>query len=184
MLQITVSGGEYFDPKTNRFYTLKDQTLTLEHSLVSISKWESKFKKSFFSTFSKRDKSLKEIREYIRCMTLTQNVNPIVYKKLSAENYEQVFEYINDPMTATTFREDRKAPSRKVVTSEEIYYQMVVLGIPFECQKWHFNRLVTLIRVCQEKQKSPNKNRKFTPSMFKARNDLNEARLAALHSKG
>lgn len=150
MLQITVPiSPEIWDEKNEEFIEPKTASLQLEHSLVSISKWESKWHKPFLS---KEPKTVEETIDYIKCMTLTQNVKPEVYDHLSKENIEEINAYIDDPKTATTFSKDRKsARSREIITSELIYYWMIALNIPFECQKWHLNRLLTLIRVCEVK---------------------------------
>ena len=150
MLQITVPiSPEIWDEKNEEFIEPKTASLQLEHSLVSISKWESKWHKPFLS---KEPKTVEETVDYIKCMTLTQNVKSEVYDHLSKENIEEINAYIDDPKTATTFSKDRKsARSREIITSELIYYWMVALNIPFECQKWHLNRLLTLIRVCEVK---------------------------------
>lgn len=155
MLTITVPETESFDPLTETFFTTKEQVLTLEHSLISISKWESKWGKSFLSRTE--EKTSEESRDYVRCMTITQNVDPMVYYALTAENYQEIVDYMQAPMTATWFSDDNKRPSREIITAEIIYYYMVALQIPFECEKWHFNRLMTLIRVCSEKNKPPKK---------------------------
>lgn len=150
MLQITVPiSPEIWDEKNEEFIEPKTASLQLEHSLVSISKWESKWHKPFLS---KEPKTVEETIDYIKCMTLTQNVKSEVYDHLSKENVEEINAYIDDPKTATTFSKDRKsARSREIITSELIYYWMIALNIPFECQKWHLNRLLTLIRVCEVK---------------------------------
>ena len=150
MLQITVPiSPEIWDEKNEEFIEPKTASLQLEHSLVSISKWESKWHKPFLS---KEPKTVEETIDYIKCMTLTQNVKSEVYDHLSKENIEEINAYIDDPKTATTFSKDRKsARSREIITSELIYYWMIALSIPFECQKWHLNRLLTLIRVCEVK---------------------------------
>ena len=150
MLQITVPiSPEIWDEKNEEFIEPKTVSLQLEHSLVSISKWESKWHKPFLS---KEPKTVEETIDYIKCMTLTQNVKSEVYDHLSKENIEEINAYIDDPKTATTFSKDRKsARSREIITSELIYYWMIALNIPFECQKWHLNRLLTLIRVCEVK---------------------------------
>ena len=159
MLQIVVPGREYWIERTGEFVYTKEQTLCLEHSLVSISKWESKWHKPFIYTFG-NNPTVEEVRDYVKCMTLTQNVDPNVYLSLSSENLKDVFEYINNPMTATTFKEDKGKKSRELVTSELVYYWMTQANIPFECQKWHLNRLLTLIRVCNVKSQPPKKRTK------------------------
>lgn len=154
MLRITIPPIEVWDGENERFINFKGQTLQLEHSLVSLSKWESKWHKPFIS---KTDKTYEETVDYIRCMTLTQNVDPNAYGFLTEENIMQVNAYIDDPMTATTFYEETKKNSNKVVTAEVIYHWMIAFRIPFECQKWHLNKLLTLIRVCNIENQPPKK---------------------------
>ena len=180
MLQITIPAGELLDESTQEFIVTKEQTLQLEHSLVSLSKWESKWCKSFLS---RQDKTYEETIDYIKCMTLTQNVNPNVYLFLTKENIEQINNYIAAPMTATVFSKDRDGGiNREVITSELIYYWMIALSIPFECQKWHLNRLLTLIRVCNIKNTPP---KKMSRRQLMDRNRaLNAARRNQLNTKG
>lgn len=147
MLKITIPAMEMFDEKTNEFITRKEQTLTLEHSLVSLSKWESHWRKAFYK---KEDKTQEETIDYIKCMTITQNVDDDVYLGLTRANIDAVNKYIEDPMTATTVSESGGGRGRvggQIITSELVYYWMFSLGIPKECEKWHLNRLITLIRV-------------------------------------
>lgn len=180
MLQITVPGGEFFDEETNEFVVVKEQTLQMEHSLVSLSKWEAKWNKAFLG---KSEKSTEEMIDYFRCMTITKNVNPLVYLCLSQENIDQISQYIGAPMTATTIREiQHGSSSREIFTSELIYYWMIALNIPFECQKWHLNRLITLIRVCQIKTQPPKKMSRG--EVMRQNASLNAARRRKLHSRG
>lgn len=180
MLLITVPEREYYDPDKNEFIKVKTQTLQLEHSLVSISKWEAKWKKPFLSN---KPMNIEETIDYIRCMTITQNVNPLVYMGVNDANVLAVRDYIFDPMTATWFsKKDDKRPVRAVHTSEVIYWQMIALGIPFECQKWHLNRLLTLIRVCNEKNSPPKKMSK--KELLSRNRALNEARKKSMHTRG
>ena len=155
MLTITVPETESFDPVTETFFYTKEQKLTLEHSLLSIAKWESKWGKPFLDKRTK--KTVEESRDYIRCMTITQNVDPNVYFALTNDNYREITEYMENPMTATWFSKENRPPGRAVITAEVIYYYMVALQIPFSCEKWHFNRLMTLIKVCSDKNKTPKK---------------------------
>lgn len=180
MLTITIPSAEGFDENINEFFQTKEQTIVLEHSLVSISKWEAKWKKPFLS---KEAKTSEEIIDYIKCMTLTQNVDPNVYNFISSDIFAKIESYINEPMTATWFNEDPNAPkSREIITSELIYYWMIAFSIPFECQKWHLNRLLTLIRVCNIKN-TPSK--KMSKSQILNRNkNLNAARRKVLNTKG
>ena len=180
MLQLRFPDKEFWDEKNEKFVQVKGQTIQLEHSLVSISKWESKWKKPFLS---REGHTREETLDYVRCMTTTQNVNPILYELLTAEQIKQVNQYIDDPMTATTIsKQEGKGGSTRVITSEEIYYSMVAYQIPFECQRWHFNRLMMLIRVCDERNKPKKKMRKG--EIAKRNRSLNAARRARLGTKG
>lgn len=181
MLQITIPiSPEGWDEKKREFIEPKTVTLQLEHSLISISKWESKWHKPFIS---KKEKTLEETIDYIKCMTLTQNAKPEVYDHITNEIIEQINEYVGDPMTATTFsNRGNKGSNREILTNEVLYYDMITYGIPFECQKWHLNRLITLIRVCAEKN---NPGKKMSKSQVMSRNAaLNAARRKKLNSKG
>lgn len=149
MLQITIPEREFYSDIKNEFITIESRTIQLEHSLISISKWESKWKKPFFSM---ENKPLPEAVDYVRCMTLTQNVPLTAYAGVTQSILNEVNAYIDDPMSATTFGKIAGAASREVITSELIYYWMVAYGIPFECQKWHLNRLITLIKICDIRQ--------------------------------
>ena len=180
MLTITIPATEIFDERTNHFFSTKEQTLQLEHSLVSLSKWESKWCKPFLS---KDEKTLEETLDYIRCMTITQNVDPNVYNFMSRSNIEEINKYIESPMTATTFHDDKqKGRNGEIVTSELIYYWMISLNIPMECQKWHINRLLTLIRVCNVKNAPPKKMGKREVASRYA--SLNAARRNKLNTTG
>lgn len=180
MLQITIPAVEQWDERKQEFVTTKEQTLQLEHSLVSLSKWESKWCKAFLT---KQEKTFEETLDYIKCMTITQNVDPEVYNYLTNENIEEINNYIDATMTATYFSDDKTAkPSREQITAELIYYWMIALNIPFECQKWHLNRLLTLIKVCNIKNQPPKKrSRKEIMSRNAA---LNAARRKQLNTGG
>lgn len=179
MLNIIVPEMEVFNEVTGEFLTLKEQKLQLEHSLVSLSKWESKWCKPFLS---KNDKTIEETIDYIKCMTITQNVKDDVYSRLTNKNIEQINKYIDSPMTATTFSNNTSSKSNEVITSELIYYWMIALNIPMECQKWHLNRLLTLIRVCNIKNSPP---KKMSRREIMNRNSaLNAARRKRLNTKG
>lgn len=180
MLQILIPiADEQWDEKKQEFINAKEQTLCLEHSLVSLSKWESKWCKPFLSS----EKTDEEIMDYIKFMTLNKNVDPDVYYRLTAKNIDQIVEYINAPMTATTFsKNSNEKKSREIVTSELIYYWMIAFNIPFECQKWHINRLTTLIRVCEIKNSSPKKH--STREIMSRNAALNAARRKQLNTKG
>ena len=180
MLQIIVPDTELYDERTDEFIQVKGCTLQLEHSLISISKWESKWCKPFLG---QEDKTEEETLDYIRCMTVSPHVDPIVYRAISNVNLLKIREYINAPMTATWFNDrEGRAPSRKIITSEVVYYWMIAQNIPFECEKWHFNRLMTLIRVCNEKNKPPKKMGKKQGAAYQR--TLNAQRRAAGHTSG
>lgn len=186
MLLITVPDNEpceYFDDEKEEFIYIpakKEQTLRLEHSLISLSKWESKWNKPFYS---KEEKSIEETIDYIRCMTLNRNIKLDVYSRLTDDNLKAISEYIYAPMTATTFpNENAKSFDREIITSELIYYWMIAQNIPFKCEKWHLNRLITLIRVCGIKNTPP---KKMSRSEIMNRNaSLNAARREKLNTKG
>ena len=178
MLQIIIPKFEGWDNKKEIFIYGKEQKLQLEHSLVSISKWESKWHKPFLT---RNEKTEEETIDYIKCMTLTQNVGDDVYYHLTNDNMRSISEYIDNPMSAMVIR-DNKTGGRDIITSEIIYYWMIVNNIPFECQKWHLNRLLTLIRVCA-KNNQPKK--KMSRQEILSRNaELNAARRKALNTKG
>ena len=180
MLQITIPAREMWDERNNEFVYTNEQTLQLEHSLISLSKWESKWNKPFLS---KESKTYEEVLDYVKCMTLTQKVSPEIYANLTDENMRDIQRYIEAPMTATTSSEEKNMKgNREIVTSELIYYWMIALGIPLECDKWHLNRLLTLVRVCNIKNSPP---KKMGKNAIMSRNaSLNAARRKRLNSKG
>jgi len=179
MITITIPEVELFDDEKEEFTTIKKQSITLEHSLLSISKWESKWEKPFLSDMKK---TKEEVDDYIRCMTLTQNVDDSSYLNLTKENLDDIGAYIDAEMTATRIKNTKKGGVKERITSELIYYWMIQLNIPFECQKWHLNRLLTLINVCNNKN-SPQK--KMSKAEIIARNrELNEARRKKLNTNG
>lgn len=180
MLQITIPAREMWDEQNNEFVYTNEQTLQLEHSLISLSKWESKWNKPFLS---KESKTYEEVLDYVKCMTLTQKVSPEIYANLTDENMRDIQRYIEAPMTATTFSEEKNTKgNREIVTSELIYYWMIALGIPLECEKWHLNRLLTLVRVCNIKNSPPKKMGKN--AIMSQNASLNAARRKRLNSKG
>src|SRR5690242_5372433 len=166
-----------------KFVTTSAYKLELEHSLVSLSKWEQKFKKPFLSS---EDKTAEETLWYIReAMTLTPDVPPEIFNQLSNANIEQINEYINDKATATWFREDPNRPrNREIITAEIIYYWMLSLNISKEHEDWHLNRLITLIRTVSEKNQPPKKTARTSQAeLARQRSELNRQRLAAAQAK-
>lgn len=180
MLTITVLGEEFFDESKEEFVTIGDCNLELEHSLASLSKWESIFEKPFLSADEKTEE---EIFEYIKCMCLTPNIPPAVFLRLSEENLKEINEYMNSKQTATWFDDNPNAPkSREIITAEVIYYWMIGFEIPFECQYWHLNKLFTQIKVCNAKTAKPKKMSHAEAA--RRRRELNEQRKAQLGTTG
>lgn len=178
MLEITIPANEFYLTQLEQFIATPTRTIKLEHSLVSISKWESKWKKPFLGDSRKTHD---EYVDYIKCMTITQNVDPIIYNALTAENMQKVSDYMLDAMTATTIKEDTNKRSHEIITAEIIYYWMISLNIPIECQKWHINRLMMLIRVINAKQNPKKINKR---EAYNRRAQLNAERRQKLNSKG
>ena len=179
MLKITIPAIELYDEVTNTFVYSKEQNLQLEHSLVSISKWESKWCVPFLT---KKEKTVEETIDYIKCMTTNQNVDEQAYKLLTNDDIRKVRQYIEAPMTATVFGKGKGAPNREIITSELIYYWMTALHIPFECQKWHLNRLLTLINIANLKNTPPQKMSK--QEIMRRNADLNAQRKRSMNTKG
>ena len=180
MLPIHIPATEQWDETKQEFVSTKAITLQLEHSLVSLQKWESKWHKAFLS---KKEKTAEETIDYIKCMTITQNVSDDVYSCLTQENINEINAYIENPMTATYFSDqDNNKSNRETITAELIYYWMIALQIPIECKKWHLNQLLTLIRVCNIKNQPP---KKMSRREIMSRNAaLNAARRKQMNSKG
>lgn len=188
MLEITIPAKEWYNERTNEFVNVKSQKLRLEHSLLSISKWESKWKKPFLDQEKKL--SHEEIIDYFKFMTLTQNVDPNVYYAMSRDNFNTIMDYMKDKMTATWFGDEKndkkgppkRRPKKQIITSELIYCWMSLYGIPFECEKWHINRLLTLLRVCGEETRE--KKPMSKQDIMRQNAALNAARRKKLHTKG
>lgn len=179
-LTIVVPGRDFYDPETNRFISVKEQKLVLEHSLLSIAKWESKWHKAYLSKTKKTDE---ENIDYIRCMCLTEPPDPNVFYALTVQNVKDIADYISNPMTATTFKNQNQRPSREIITNELIYFWMTNFNIPFDpCQKWHLNRLMTLIEVASIKSQPGKKMSKR--DILSQNAALNAARRAKYGTKG
>lgn len=171
--------SDLFNETTGEFINTKETILVLEHSLVAISKWESKHHKPWIG-YQHTDE---EVIDYIKDMTITQNVDPNVYRVLPASVIKEIAEYISDPMTASKVTDNVKngKPNTEDITSELIYYWMIANDIPDRFEKWHLNRLITLIRICGAK----NNPKKMSKSEILAQNRaLNKARRAKTHSRG
>lgn len=177
MLHITVVLEESINEETNEFIVDRSFELQLEHSLVSLSKWESHFEKPFLS---KNDKTPEEMLWYVSAMILTPNVPPEVFAKVH-NNFDEITAYVESKQTALHFP-DKKAANNQSITAEQIYYWMIAYQVPFECQNWHLNRLLALIRVCNEKN-TPSKP--MSKAELAQRNrELNERRKAELNTRG
>jgi hypothetical protein len=180
MLKLIVLGDEYYNEETETFSTVGDVTLELEHSLVSVSKWESKFERAFLSS---KSKTPEEIFEYIKAMIVTPDVESDIIYRFDKENLDKINAYLDSKQSATTFGAMPERRGRgEVITSELIYYWMIAFTIPFECQYWHLNRLFALIRICNLKN-APQK--KMSRHEIATRNRaLNEQRRAELNTTG
>lgn len=196
MLRITIKSEEHYDEDKNLFFKFpaKDTQLTLEHSLLSISKWEEKWHRPFLNDEQLTDE---QTLDYIRCMCInpsSDNIDMMLLLNLSQENIKMINDYIANEMTATFFNEpNKKKGSKRIITNELIYYWMTAYQIPFSCEKWHINKLLTLIRVCNAeteaanehmKSSSTNKRPRMSKNQIASRDALNAKRKAALHSRG
>lgn len=182
MLELTIPAKEWLNERDNTFVGHGETKLLLEHSLLSLSKWEAKWKKPYLNPKSK-DRRPEEFIDYVRCMTINKGVSDLVYFNLGPKMIRRITDYISDPMTATTFNRPRGRTSKEErVTSELIYYWMITYGIPVEFEKWHLNRLLTLIDVCAIKS---NPDKKMSKNeIYKQNTALNKVRRAQRHSKG
>lgn len=184
MKVVTIPKNELFDSEKNEFIEkIEETTLQLEHSLISLKKWEQKWHKPFLN---KEEKTIEELLDYIRCMTLNRNVDPEVYKHIPPNVFKEIIDYIEDPMTATWFSDNStigaQRSSREIVTTEIIYYWMITLNIPVEFQKWHLNQLLTLIKVVSIKNAPKKKMNAREAAQQRAA--LNASRRAKFNSKG
>lgn len=186
MLEIIIPGREWFNERTEEFISTEDTPLKLEHSLISLSKWEMKWNKPFLDY--RTEKSREESLDYIRCMTIGKEADPLTYSSIPATIMNHINAYMDAPMTATWFAKNSpggngRGMSREIITNEIIYYWMIRFRIPFECEKWHLNRLLTLIRVANVKETGPEK--KMSKREIMQRNAaLNAQRRAKLNTKG
>ena len=182
MLQLTVGNdNEFFNESTGEFIVVKPQKIILEHSLLSISKWEAKWKKPFFNSEKEMTPAL--FKDYVKCMTITPNVNPLAYECLTYEQIREIKEYMMDSRTATTITVNSKAKSRRIITSELLYYWMFAQNIPIECEKWHINRLMTLIEVSSI-ESNPRKKNMSQREIFAQNAELNRIRRKKYNTKG
>lgn len=155
MLKLIINQEEHYDELTNEFVKLNGQTIELEHSLLSLSKWESIYQIPFLGP---ETKTSEQVMTYIKCMVLTPDVDESIFQYFTQEDLDKIDKYINSKESATTFgiMPQQKGPG-EVITSELIYYWMVAFNIPFECETWHINRLFSLVRICNIKNSKPKK---------------------------
>ena len=171
MLKIEVKATEYYDEATNTFFNVEPKILSLEHSLKSLYDWESKHKKRFLEA-SEKQLTPEETFDYIKCMTLNEEPIPDeTYYAINGDDVKRIFDYIQDPMTATTFYDFKKQPKKgknEKISAEIIYYWMLQAGVPFECENWHLNRLLTLLRVCSIKGNNGKMSKRETAEFNRA----------------
>lgn len=180
MLRLKIAPTEMWDERKQEFVQTGERELMLEHSLISLAKWESKWQKPFLD---QKPKTGDEMLDYVRCMTITQNVSPETYSRLTTGNMAEIEQYISRPMTATTLSAEQHGNRNgEKTTAELIYYWMVTLSIPFECEKWHLNRLLALIRVCNLKNQPARK--KSQRAILQENRALNAARRQRLRTRG
>ena len=180
MLQLEIAGAEYWDEAKEEFISSPGGILRLEHSLRSLKKWESKWKKPYLS---QKEMTAEELLDYIRCMTLGPEKDPLIYQSLTFDQLVKIKEYINDPMTATTFRKEEDAPkNRSITTAEILYYEMSELNIPYTCDTWNLNQLMTLIHVCAIKRAPKKKGR--NKNSAQNRKNLNKQRREQYGTRG
>lgn len=180
MLEITTREDEFYDERADKFIQIPACTLTLEHSLISLAKWESRWHKPYFDGLAK---SSAEDLDYIKCMVIGNVKDDHVFSTLSTENIYTIKEYINNPMTATTFQKKTSGKNKKeVTTAETLYAHMFAHRIPMDCQKWHLNRLLTLLRVCDLQNAPREKMSKKQTASWNA--EQNAARRAKYNTRG
>lgn len=187
MLKIFIPDSQTYDEDREEFVSVKATTLQLEHSLLSIKKWESKWHEPFLE---KKDKTSEQLIDYIQCMTINQNIDPNVYLFITDEQIKEICDYMEDPMTATWFSSDKEPTSPtnnrirgRIITAELIYYWMIKLGIPVEFQKWHISQLITLIRVINAEE-APKGKTMSKKELYEKYDRINAANRARFHTRG
>lgn len=181
MKWIEIPEGDFFDETNEIFIHSPGYKFKIEHSLVSLAKWESKWKVPFLHTELNR----KQWLDYVRCMTITQNIDPLAYRMISKKQLKEIQDYIDESQTATTIKDNtpNKPRRKEIITAEIIYYWMLSYNIPVEFEKWHLSRLLTLIEVCSIKNNTQGKKMSRS-EILKQNNKLNAARRAAYNTRG
>jgi hypothetical protein len=176
-LQIIIPKQECFNNKTQEFFTFPETKISIEHSLISISRWETKYHKPFLEKMTK--KTPEEIIDYIKFMSISKPITDEMISLMTKKDFAEIQEYMSNPSTATTFPNDEKNHNTtgEYISSELIYYWMTVYQIPFECEKWHINRLLTLIKICNRKNQPAKKmNGRELRNKFRATNKARRAK--------
>jgi len=179
MVKIQIPETEYWDPVKQEFRYGKAMVLSFEHSLISLSKWEAKHHKAFLT---RENKTPAEMHDYIRCMCMNTGIEDDVFDRLTADDIKKITDNIEDPHTATVIKQMPGGHNHDVMTNEVIYYAMFANGIPKECEKWHLNRLITLINVFSVKNKPPKQMSK--KAILRQNHSINAARLKKYNTKG
>ena len=180
-IRIRIPELHLFNEATNEFFDIRETYLTMEHSLVSISKWESKWHIPYLAP---GEKTPEQALDYLRCMTITQNIQPGIYNYIPDTEMRRIKNYIEDSMSAYKFKEEEgKGRTKKAITSDYLYFCMVTYRIPVEFERWHLNRLITLIQICSE-ENNPKKNKKSKRRITSDYAALNAARRAKLGTTG
>lgn len=180
MLELKLERQEFYDEEKNEFFTTEPIELRFEHSLVTLSKWESKFEKRFLD---EAEKTNEEILGYVECMLLDDIDFSKVKSRLNQSHMTQINAYINAKNSATTFNEVQNSRGQtEAITSELIYYWMTIFKVPLACEDWHLNRLFTFIRVCNLKQQKPKK--RSPHEIARERAEINERRKKELNTNG
>lgn len=181
-IEIVVPDSEFWDSEKEEFFRVKGCVIRMKHSLLSISKWEMKWKKPFLHP--KYVMTDEELKDYYKCMTITQNVNPYVYECITPEDRKRIAQYIETPMSAYAPMDKKKGGAKRSIVSERIYYWMTAYNIPQAYEKWHLSRLLNLLDIANDANSAENNKKIPTSEVFRQNHSLNQARRKALNSRG
>lgn len=181
-------GDELFDEETNTFLHPVGKKLHLEHSLLSISKWEAEWEIPFLNT----DKTSEQSLSYIKCCVLDDDFDELLLNTLSDKNILDFNAYLSKGMTAKKIidlrsslsqkRKSRRPASQKALTSEDIYYSMIQFHVWKECEEWPLQRLLSLLQLCSLKSNSTGEMSKSDQAKFYR--EENARRKAKYHTNG